>query len=567
MEEPTVLRTARMGGFVKEDVMTYLDELNSKIISLEEELKAAKAAGPASDSQELTKARNQVDNLQEKLNASNNALRAAKKENEDLKKQIEEDQKVINQLRSAGGAQGNAQQTTAALEAAKREIDTLRAKLKTAEEKAAAAPQGGAPNVAANAQTTQALEAAKREIDNLRAKLKAAEDKAATAAHNAPQGGAPAQGAQAQGSSEELNKAKQEITKISNELAAKVKELADKTAALEAKTKESADKDAKLTQITKEKDEQISKLNDEISDLKENGGMIPSSFDMGALFTEAQKTAGKITIEAQRNAEKVTKEANEKADQIIKDANAEAEKTITNANVTAETCIKEANDQARATVAEANAKAKNAVDDANAQAKATVDQANDKAKATVDEANAHADKVNELSTTVRSMLLNEIDSINNKFADINAVLSRMSSQASDRMNEAELIIGEAKKTVDSTETAKEIKKADAPRAEFKPVEVPQAVAREAELPEKAVKSSDPFAEISNSSSFNTRNNNINNNSNNSSFNKPASAPANNQAANQQSHEQNAKKNTNFNFDMAALLKAAEEEAAKETPEQ
>ena len=97
MEEPTVLRTARMGGFVKEDVMTYLDELNSKIVSLEEDLKRAKETGPA-DSQELTKARNQVDSLQEKLNASNNALRAAKKENDDLKKQIEEDQKVITQI-------------------------------------------------------------------------------------------------------------------------------------------------------------------------------------------------------------------------------------------------------------------------------------------------------------------------------------------------------------------------------------------------------------------------------------------------------------------------------------
>ena len=138
MEEPTVLRTARMGGFVKEDVMTYLDELNSKIVSLEEDLKRAKEAGPA-DSQELTKARNQVDSLQEKLNASNNALRAAKKENDDLKKQIEEDQKVITQLKSGAGAGANNQQATAALEAAKREIDNLRAKLKAAEEKAASA--------------------------------------------------------------------------------------------------------------------------------------------------------------------------------------------------------------------------------------------------------------------------------------------------------------------------------------------------------------------------------------------------------------------------------------------
>ena len=97
-QSPTVLRETKMGqrGFVKEDVITYLDELNSKIVALEDELKASKEGG-ASDPQEVIKYRNQVENLQEKLNTSNNALRAAKKENEEL-------QKTIAQLKAAGGA-------------------------------------------------------------------------------------------------------------------------------------------------------------------------------------------------------------------------------------------------------------------------------------------------------------------------------------------------------------------------------------------------------------------------------------------------------------------------------
>lgn len=91
MDEPTVLRTTKIGGgFVKEDVMTYLDELNSKIVSLEDELKKAQETGPA-DPQELIKYRNQVENLQEKLNTSNNALRNTKKELEEAKKQLEAD--------------------------------------------------------------------------------------------------------------------------------------------------------------------------------------------------------------------------------------------------------------------------------------------------------------------------------------------------------------------------------------------------------------------------------------------------------------------------------------------
>ena len=80
MDQPTVLRETKIGqkGFVKEDVLTYLDELNSKIQSLEDDLKNASGQKPA-DPQELIKYRNQVDNLQEKMNASNNALRSAKK--------------------------------------------------------------------------------------------------------------------------------------------------------------------------------------------------------------------------------------------------------------------------------------------------------------------------------------------------------------------------------------------------------------------------------------------------------------------------------------------------------
>ena len=57
MDEPTVLRTTKIGGgFVKEDVLTYLDELNSKIDTLQNELKEARETGPA-DPQELIKYR------------------------------------------------------------------------------------------------------------------------------------------------------------------------------------------------------------------------------------------------------------------------------------------------------------------------------------------------------------------------------------------------------------------------------------------------------------------------------------------------------------------------------
>ena len=207
MQEPTVLRTTKIGGgFVKEDVMQYLDELNSKIVGLEEELAKAKDSGPT-DPQEIVKYRKQIDSLQEKLNASNNALRTAKTELDAAKKQHEQDQALINQLRSGkGGAapaagQAQPQANAAELAAAKAEIDKLKAQAKSYEEKLAAAQKNAAAGATGNANT-------------------------------------PANAAQAA----ELQKVKSDMARITSALSAKNKELAAKTNELENKTREAAEK-------------------------------------------------------------------------------------------------------------------------------------------------------------------------------------------------------------------------------------------------------------------------------------------------------------------------------------
>ena len=513
MDEPTVLRTTKIGGgFVKEDVLTYLDELNSKIDTLQNELKEARETGPA-DPQELIKYRNQVDGLQEKLNASNNALRAAKKENEDLKKQVEADQKVIAQLKAGGAAPaqgGNAQvsaQTAQALEAAKKEIENLRNQLKAAEQKAAAAPaQGG--NAQANAQAAQALEAAKKEIDSLRNQLKAAEQKAQTA--TAAPSGNPAADA-------ELQKARDEINKITGELQAKSKEVSDITAQLNAK-------DSKIEELTKEvassaakKDAEIEKLNAEIVQLKENAAN-PAT-QMGTLFAEAQKTVNALKLQAEQEAQKTTREANEKAEQILNEANATAEKTINNANTAAQAAINEANAQA---------------------------------KTTVDDANKKADKINEMSTTVRKMLINEIDSVNARFGDITAAMNKLTAQATDRMGEAQNLIGEARLAVGIEDN--DVKKAAAPHAGFEAAKAPSATLDDIGA-KKPSNNSDPFAALG-SDGYNKGNSNAS--SNNSGVNSYAksSSPAPSPAPAQQEKPKKA----GFNFDMSELLKEAEEAA-------
>ncbi len=518
MDEPTVLRTTKIGGgFVKEDVLTYLDELNSKIDTLQNELKEARETGPA-DPQELIKYRNQVDSLQEKLNASNNALRNAKKENEDLKKQIEADQKVIAQLKAGGAApaQGNAAQinaqTAQALEAAKKEIENLRNQLKAAEQKAAAAPAQG--NAQANAQAAQALEAAKKEIDSLRNQLKAAEQKANNASA-APAGNAAADA--------ELQKAKEEIAKITGELQAKSKEVADVTAQLNSK-------DSKIEELTKEaasaaakKDEEIDKLNAEIIQLKETAAN-PAA-QMGTLFAEAQKTVTQLKIQAEQEAQKTTREASEKAEQILNEANATAEKTINNANTAAQAAINEANAQA---------------------------------KTTVDDANKKADKINEMSATVRKMLINEIDSVNARFGDITAAMNKLTAQATDRMGEAQSLIGEARLAVGIDDG--DVKKAAAPQAGFEAAKAPSATLDDIGA-KKPDNNGDPFAALG-SGGYNKGNTPANNsNPGAGSYAKPAQNPAPAQAPAQ---ENKPKKSAGFNFDMSELLKAAEAEAAKDT---
>ena len=529
MEEPTVLRTTKIGGgFVKEDVMTYLDELNSKIVGLEEDLKAAKSS-PAADAQEIQRYKTQIENLQEKLNTSNNALRAAKKENEDL-------QKTVAQLKAGG--QNSAQNAAAAqaLEAAKKEIETLKNQLKAA---------------SSQQNNNATLEAAKKEIDTLRTQLKAAEQKAVAA---------PAANA---ANDAELSKAKQELARITSELTIKAKDV-------DNKNRELSEKDNKIKELTKAKedaDAKIKELNDEITDLKENGAGIPASFDMGALFTEAQKTANKVTIEAQKNADRVTREANEKAEKVTKEANDNAEKIVADAKIEAERTIANATSAAEAALNEANEQSKKAISKANNDAKALIDDANSKAKSTVDTANAHADKVNEMTDTVREMILNEIASVNTKFDDITSVLKRLSTQAIDRMDEAQSIIGEARTTLDSKDNDK-IKKIEAPSAKFEAItaseiNVKEVVAAASNGEKKDDKSNkDAFGSSDKSLGANKPNNSFNsNNNNNNNVNKPSAAP-NTQNKPQQNNGQPQKKSSIFNNDMAELLKAVEEEASK-----
>lgn len=460
MDEPVVLRTAKVGGFVKEDVLQYVDELNSKNFALEEQLKTLQE-GNVADPQEVSRLRKQVDNLQEKLNASNNALRVAKAEAEAAKKQHDADTTTINQLRNQ-------------------------------------LAQGGGANAANADQTAElnnaksALVKAKAEIDKLKANLTAAEQQAAATAKSSAE---PADTAAKDA----------EIAKIKNELSSKESAIATKNNELAEKNKQLNEKDQLIAAKDKEiagKNEEITKLNNEISELKSNAEntAIPSGLDMGALFAEAQRTAMKITVEAKNAAEKITSEAQTQAKKIVDDTNAEAEKKISEANSTAENCVKEANEQA---------------------------------KLTVFSANDRAEKINAMSEKVRNLLLNEIESVNNKFNDVSGLLQKLTEQATVKVNDAKRVITDAKNSVEEISESTTIKKAEVPdNKNFnKPIQNNKPMNKTEERP---VHKPNP------------------------AFNQPQ-----NQNQHQVHQDRQAKKAADFNFDMSEILKAAEEEAAKE----
>lgn len=89
MNQPYYELLRLAADLLKKTVMQYLDELNSKINMLQDENEKLQKAGPSNSADdEIRKYKNQVENLQEKLNNANNLLRTKNKELEAAKATI-----------------------------------------------------------------------------------------------------------------------------------------------------------------------------------------------------------------------------------------------------------------------------------------------------------------------------------------------------------------------------------------------------------------------------------------------------------------------------------------------
>lgn len=380
MDQPTVLRTAKVGGFVKEDVLTYVDELNSKIYALDEELKEARDQmnSGSKDNAQIQKLENEVKQLRIDLGTANAGLRKANEAlaqaaknpgaSEDTAKLQAENEQLRKQLASAGSAAENARSEAAAK--ATKELETARAEIEQLRR--------------ANDTLQKENQAKQAEIAALKKSLD--EKPAAAPAPAAANGGVD------------------DIV-----MQQTMAQLTEKSAALKKQSDELAQKEKQIAEL----DGKVKQLEDQITDLKNNAddAAMPSSFDMGAMFAEAQMVAKKVTIEARNAAERMTKEAKEQAESIVNEANAQAEKKIADTELVIDKTIAEANETAKKTIEDANAKAKTA---------------------------------NELSGTVRSTLSGEIDGVARKLTDITEILRQMTEQANSRLDEAQTVIHTAR---------------------------------------------------------------------------------------------------------------------------
>lgn len=279
-------------GYLKEDVDKYTKKLVEDIDALSKKVR----------------------NLEDQLEEANDKTKKAEEDLEAAKEAAK------NEM-SMGGSDSAAREKITGLES---EVKTLTTKLNSA-------------NI-----TLKKLEEA-LEIEK---KARQSEKNLYEVAEKTGKVSAPAQTSGA--SSDELKEKDKKLSEKEAELKAKAEQLKSKEEQLMSKEKEIVS----LKKTIAQKDSKIEELNSEVKTLKEKSSSSDSStefkstFDLGSIFTEAQKTAMKITEEARAAAEATKHEATEKGEKIIADANNKAKEIIEKAEKDAEDMKSDVNSKA-----------------------------------------------------------------------------------------------------------------------------------------------------------------------------------------------------------------------------
>ena len=339
MEGNGFLKTVKVGGFDKKDVLACIDQLNSKIYQLEAELDEARAnEGNNSDAVQV------VDDSQ---------IRAL----EDKLAQVQRDfarekDFLINQNQQFSADKEQLVSERLAIVSERDQLLSEKNRLEIElNQMQAFAQAGGGSDSAQIAQFTS-------QISELQTALAAKE--------------------------QELSDKEMQIMALNGQLSQQNEQILS------------------LTNTINEQKTQIEELNQKVAEGGESSFQ-SNTFDIGSVFIEAKNTADRIIQEAKAAADKLTRESKAQAQQIVDDANEKAAKTIDDANRKAATTLEDASSRAKDTTETANKKAENTIDEANFKASSTINSANRKAIETIEHANKKAavtiDDANLLATT------------------------------------------------------------------------------------------------------------------------------------------------------------------------
>lgn len=209
-----------------------------------------------------------------------------------------------------------------------------------------------------------------------------------------------------------------------------------------------------------------------------------------------------LFIEAEKTVQKYKSEAKNEHDKIVADANAYADRTVSDAN-----------EKAQKIIADADAKAQQTLSEAVAKAEAAAEEDRRKAAEAVAESLKKANEANGMAETVRANVKAEVDSVFEKLQSVSEIIAKLADETNTKINDAKNVIQNVKADSDDVDKLKGM--------------------------------------ASELSGLDTKSSGFSGNT------AVASKPADNQNGGFAS----APKKNNFDFDLEALTKAVEEEAA------
>ena len=439
------------GGFERDSVLTYIDELQRKNNELEDELKEVREASDAEQNELVQDYRRERDDAKR---------RAVEAEREAEKKIQTAEKKAADFEKKFHEATDKAAKLAEALSTEKKErqadIEKVRQQLTT---------------IKTTTVDASKLKEYQQEIMELKSEISTMSMEA-----NELNAKLELQATQLAEQKSKVEDAEVELEDLNQSLDAKDDEIASKSEEISSLKARNAKCEAELTELRtadKNQKEQIKKLEEEVQELKNRPVQTVTADMFGGWMTD-----------------------------IAKDAENRAKERIEKANKEAEEIEKEASEAAEALLAEAEERASTAHAEAEKLFEETRRKAEEAASDKVKKAEEAERRTYELTAKVQTMLLSKIAGMEENLQNIQEAVTQAMEGMTDKLDETSAILEKAKQDIHSgadvespkpvQKSAPELKKPEPAPAPKKPEPVPEIKKPE---PAPAPKKPEPVPEI------------------------------------------------------------------------